>query len=136
MTTEAGMDVHCILIVESDVLIRHPLAEYLRDCGYRVIEATDGREARTFLAEAKVDIVLANVNAPKESGFTLATWIRANYSTVEVILVGTVATAVEKAGDLCAEGPTPASPYDHKLVHDRIRQLLAGRARPKKRGRG
>jgi len=28
-----------ILIVESDVLVRHRLAEYLRECGYQVLEA-------------------------------------------------------------------------------------------------
>jgi DNA-binding response OmpR family regulator len=30
-----------VLIVEQDVLVRHPLAEYLRERGYRVVEATD-----------------------------------------------------------------------------------------------
>jgi DNA-binding response OmpR family regulator len=131
------MDDGCILIVESDVLVRAPLAEYLRECGYRVLEAAHGDEARAILAEeeAAIDAVLANVNAPKESGFALATWIRQNFSTIEVILVGTVAGAVEKAADLCEEGPADTVPYDHKFVHDRIRQLLASRARAKGSGK-
>jgi DNA-binding response OmpR family regulator len=131
------MDDGCILIVESDVLVRAPLAEYLRECGYRVLEAAHGDEARAILAEeeATIDAVLANVNAPKESGFALATWIRQNFSTIEVILVGTVAGAVEKAADLCEEGPADTVPYDHKFVHDRIRQLLASRARAKGSGK-
>ena len=28
----------CILIVERDLLVRTPLAEYLRECGYLVLE--------------------------------------------------------------------------------------------------
>lgn len=131
------MDDGAILIVEGDVLVRAPLAEYLRECGYRIFEAADGNEARAILAEeqASIDIVLANVNAPKDSGFTLATWIRATYPTVDVVLVGTVATAVEKAADLCEDGPADNVPYDHKHVHDRIRQLLAGRERAQGKGK-
>ncbi|MHB8884094.1 MAG: response regulator [Methylovirgula sp.] len=127
------MDDAGILIVEADVLVRHPLAEYLRECGYRVVEVADGAEARQVLAapEAAIDIVLANVNAPKESGFGLAVWIRANCPTVEVVLVGSVASEVEKAGDLCEEGPARSKPYDHRLVHDQILQLLAARDRAK-----
>ncbi len=125
------MDDGCILIVESDVLVRAPLAEYLRECGYRVLEAAHGDEARAILVKegSAVDVVLANVNAPKESGFTLATWIRQSFPTIDVILVGTVAGAVEKAAELCEEGPADTVTYDHKYVHDRIRKLLAGRAR-------
>lgn len=125
------MDSAGILIVEADVLVRQPLAEYLRDCGYRVVEAANGNEARQILVEAhaSIDIVFANVNAPKESGFALATWIRANHPGVDVVLVGTVATAVEKAGDLCEEGPAQSKPYDHQIIHDRIRQLRAARDR-------
>ena len=129
------MEDGCILIVEGDVLVRAPLAEYLRECGYHVLEAAHGQEAREILADkhASIDVVLANVNAPKESGFTLATWIRSTYPTIDVVLVGTVAAAVEKAADLCEEGPADSVPYDHKHVHDRIRQLFAGRARAKGR---
>ena len=36
-----------ILIVEWDILIRHPLAQYLRECGYKVLEAVDDAEARS-----------------------------------------------------------------------------------------
>ena len=38
-----------ILVVENDVLIRMPLAEYLRERGYRVFEAADVAEAKAVL---------------------------------------------------------------------------------------
>jgi hypothetical protein len=31
-------------------------------------------------------------------------------------LAGTIATAAEKAGDICQEGPALSKPYDHRLV--------------------
>lgn len=121
----------CIVIVESDVLARNPLAEYLRDCGYVVLEACNADEARLLLGQEPnpVDIVLVDVDMPGENGFALAAWIRSNHSDIEVVLVGTVAKAVDEAGDLCKEGPALTKPYDHKFVLDHIRRLQAARKR-------
>jgi CheY-like chemotaxis protein len=33
-----------ILVVEDDVLVRMPISQYLRDCGYRVIEAANAQK--------------------------------------------------------------------------------------------
>jgi CheY-like chemotaxis protein len=38
-----------VLVVKDDVLIRIPIAQYLRDCGYRVIEAACADEAMAVL---------------------------------------------------------------------------------------
>jgi len=118
-----------ILIVEADLLVRHPLAEYLRECGYQVLEASDGAEASVLLAQAElpVDIVLAEGDA----GFELAAWIRANHTGVQVILAGTVTRAVERAGELCEDGPALVKPYEHKFVLERIKKLMAARDRAK-----
>ena len=61
----------CILIVEEDLLVRTPLAEYLRECGYLVLEASSAGEARTLLEDGsrRVDIVLAEVKSGEPSGF-------------------------------------------------------------------
>lgn len=120
-----------VLIVEADILVRNPLAEYLRACGYRVVEALDAAEARQVLADGsmRVEVVLADANGPGAEGFALAAWIRGNHPGVEVILAGSVSRAAEKAGDLCRDGPALAKPYDHRLVLDRIRRLLAARQR-------
>ena len=121
----------CVLVVEADILIRHPLAEYLRACGYTVLEASNTADARKLLAEGPqaVDAVLADADAPAEGGFALAAFIRANHPDVQVILAGSVAKAAASAGELCEQGPALTKPYDHRLVHDRIRRLLAARGR-------
>jgi len=123
-----------IVIVEADVLVRHPLAEYLRECGYKVIEASDGDDARAILGDSSVsvDIVLIDIEAGGESGFSLARSVRAQHPAVDVVLAGTVGAAVAKAGDLCEEGPRLSKPYDHRLVLQRIRQLRARRERSRK----
>jgi DNA-binding response OmpR family regulator len=123
--------VPCVLIVDADILVRHPLAEYLRECGYRVVQAAYTDEVRALFTRSRrrvIDVVLADVNAPgAENAFALATWIRAHHARVQVILAGTVDAAAERAGDLCEDGPTLSKPYDPQLLLDRIRRALATR---------
>ena len=120
----------CILIVEAQVLIRQPLAEYLRECGYSVVEAVNDEEAKQFLTAGvvQVDAVLSDVDIPG-GGFALKSWAREHCPSTHVILAGTVASAVENAGDLCEDGPALFKPYEHKFVLERIRRLLAARDR-------
>jgi len=121
----------CILIVEQDLLVRTPLAEYLRECGYLVLEASSAGDARTLLEDGsrRIDIVLAEVKSGEPSGFALASWARTHLPNTQIVLAGTIATAAEKAGDICQAGPTLSKPYDHRLVLDHIQRLLAARDR-------
>ncbi len=126
-----------VLVVDDDVLVRIAIAAYLRDCGYRVIEAAGSAEAMQVLpkTEIAVDMVLSDVALTGDiDGFSLARWIRNNRTGLEVILVATPARAAEVAGDLCQEGPLMKKPYEPKLVVDRIRQLLGGRDRERPDG--
>jgi DNA-binding NtrC family response regulator len=120
-----------VMLIEADVLIRTPLAEYLRECGFRVIEAINAEEARAILANvpAKIDAILMDADAPEESGFVFRLWVRANYPAIDVILAGSIERTVNKAGELCEEGPALSKPYDHKFVLDEIRRRLAARDR-------
>jgi DNA-binding response OmpR family regulator len=123
----------CILIVDADILVRHLLAEYLRECGYRVVQSANFDEARKLFTQPRrplvINVVLADVNAPgAENAFAFAGWLRANRPAVAVILAGNADASAEKAGDLCEDGPL-GKPYDHQLVLDRIRRALAARDR-------
>jgi CheY-like chemotaxis protein len=119
-----------ILVVEDEVLIRLVIAEYLRDCGYRVFEAADADEALLVLrqSERPIDVVFTDIEMPGSmDGFGLAQWVRANRRDVDVILAGSVNRAVQAASDLCDQQDHVPKPYDPQTVHDRIRRLLASR---------
>ncbi|MGY3528821.1 response regulator [Bradyrhizobium sp. USDA 4452] len=126
------MQTATVLVVERDVLVRHPLSEYLRECGYRVVEATDHDEAREFLAggKHKIDVALIDAGGPTGSGFALSAWIRNNHPTVKTMLGATVGKVLALAGDLCEEGPQAGKKPNYHPVLDHIRQLLATRRRP------
>lgn len=106
-----------------------PIAQYLRDCGYRVIEAVSADEAMAVLLhrETSIDIVFSDIEMPGSvDGFGLAKWVREHRSGLDVILAGTVPRSVDAAKELCEEGPLP-KPYDAQSVHGHIRRLLAAR---------
>jgi DNA-binding NtrC family response regulator len=118
-----------ILLVEDEVLVRMPIAQYLRDCGYKVIEAVNADEAMTVLLheETVVDVVFSDIEMPGAvDGFGLAKWIRERRPGLDVLLAGTINRTVENAKLLCAQGPVP-KPYDAEIVHNHIKRLLAAR---------
>jgi DNA-binding response OmpR family regulator len=119
-----------ILVVEDEVLVRMVICEYLRDCGYRVIEAADADEAMLVLQQddLAIDAVLSDVEMPGSmDGFGLARWIRLHRTGLDVILVGNPRRAAQAAADLCEQGPTLAKPYEPQAVVARIQRLLAER---------
>ena len=124
----------CLLLVDAEELVRTPLAQYLRECGYRVLEAINSKEAQKLLSEGSqtIDIVLADIQTLQGSGFAFAAWVRENKPGIKVLLAGTIAAAARRASDLCEEEPPIRKPYDHQLVLDRIRRLLAERDRSRK----
>src|SRR6202020_1257956 len=119
-----------ILVVEADINFRHPLALYLRECGFTVFEASNGDEAKRALTtpNLQIEVVLADM-ATEGSGFALRRWIKDHGHPAEVILAGSIEKAVDRAASICKDGPALASPYDHLLVLDHIRQALARRDR-------
>ena len=120
-----------ILLLETEAVVRHPLAEYLRHCGYAVIEATDTNEAMAFLqsGEITIEAALLDVRAKgAQDVFVLAGWIRSNCSA-DVIMVGAVEAAAQKAAELCEAGPKLSRPYEPSAVVDLIKRLRAERNR-------
>ncbi|MGU3495761.1 response regulator [Xanthobacteraceae bacterium A53D] len=121
-----------LLLVDADVVIRHAIAEYLRSCGYRVIEAASTDEAQNFLSLGEIDVstVLADAKAPgRLGGFGFARWVRELHPQIDMILAAAPEKAAEEAATLCEEGPQLARPYDPQVVMDRVKRLHAARDR-------
>jgi CheY-like chemotaxis protein len=123
-----------ILVVEDEVFIRMVISEYLRGCGYKVIEAANADEAVTLLghSELSVDILFTDIEMPGSmNGFELSEWVRTHRADVDVVLTGNVTRAANAAGELCESGPLP-KPYEPQHAEDRIRSLIALRKARKK----
>ncbi|MBW4022061.1 MAG: response regulator [Proteobacteria bacterium] len=115
-----------VLVVDDEVLVRMVIADYLRECGFRVIEAGSATEAITVLASPEpVDVVFSDVQMPGDmDGFGLATWVRRHQPWIKMLLTSGNARAAQTAGDLCEDGPLEQKPYHPTTILARIQQLL------------
>lgn len=128
MDDERQPDPQCLIVADADVLVRNALAEYLRNCGYKVLEAATSDEVVVAfeVGAAKIDALLADAElSGRLNAFELRMWVREHYPDTEVALAGNVDAAARAAGQLCDEGPHLARPYDAESVAAHIKRLLS-----------
>lgn len=119
-----------LVVVDGEVLVRHVISDYLRTCGYVVVEASSTDEAMIVLDDKSfaVAAVLCDAEAPgSRSCFELRAWALQRRPEVQMILAGSVAAAAGKAAELCEQGPHLQRPYDPQGVVDYIRRMLGSR---------
>jgi CheY-like chemotaxis protein len=86
---EASGSPGTILLVEDDEQVRGFIRSVLRDKGYRVLEAADGR-AGLEVAQSRgreIDLLLADMLLPELSGFDLAETLRRQFPELKVLFI-------------------------------------------------
>jgi CheY-like chemotaxis protein len=122
VTHSPGAPPETILFVEDEALVRMDMAEFLRDCGYRVHEAATAKEAiETLQGKHVVDLVFTDINLLEDmNGLELANWTLNNRPGVKVLVT---------TGDTSRTIPETiesflAKPYTGRDLLDQVRQLL------------
>jgi CheY-like chemotaxis protein len=117
---------HTVLVVEDEQMVRMPIVEYLRDCGYRVVEAADANEAIAATdAEASVNLVFSDVRMPGSmDGFALAEWFRSHHPEVPVLLTSGFSGASGQTAGWLRANSIIEKPYSQRQVERRIAALL------------
>jgi CheY-like chemotaxis protein len=116
-----------ILFVEDEALVRMDMAEFLRECGYRVHEATNANEAVQALeSKFAVDLVFTDINLPEgRDGLELAEWVFNNRPGVRVL----VTSGGAPRGDIPRTvEPVLIKPYTGRDLLDRVRRALEKRS--------
>lgn len=119
-----------VLVVEDEVLIRLAVADHLRGCGFKVVEAGNGAEAQELiLAGLRVDLVFSDVTMPGPmDGVALATWLHSHMPGLPVILTSGVPSSLTAAKAACANIRGLAhKPYEYGVIVNEIRAALAAR---------
>jgi CheY-like chemotaxis protein len=122
--TESEHSGRTVLLVEDDIVIRSPLAEYLRNLGYVVVEAANAAEAiAVFAARVAVDLVVSDIQMPGSmDGLGLARWVSRNRRGVRMVLTSGADNAARAAN--LAE-VFIGKPYHAAEVATQIGRLLA-----------
>lgn len=78
-----------ILVVDDDTEIQHLLKKFLRQYGFRVTLAADGREMRKALKSWQIDLIVLDIMLPGEDGFALCRDLRTT-SKIPIIMLTAV----------------------------------------------
>jgi CheY-like chemotaxis protein len=113
-------------VVEDEFMVRMPIAEYLRDCGYNVLEAADAAEAIAAVnAEGPVSLVFSDIRMPGQmDGFALAEWFQSHYPTVPVLLTSGYNGGRNLPAGSAIRSRFIEKPYSQKQVARRIEALI------------
>ncbi len=76
-----------ILVVDDDEYIRELVCTLLRNEGYSIVEAADGREALKRLGEEEVDLCVLDIMMPKMDGFEFCKTARKYYKDLPVLML-------------------------------------------------
>ncbi len=91
-------DPKTVLLIDDDESLRRVVEYNLREDGYRVVSAADGRSGLQRFQESSVDLVLTDVRMPEMDGVELLTHLKAMQPDLPVIVLtahGTIDSAVE-----------------------------------------
>lgn len=116
-----------ILIVDDEALIRMTVSDFLQECGFKVLEASNAAEAIEVIKSSRItiDLVFSDVRMPGEmDGFGLSTWIKKNQPELPVILTSGDAKTSDTALAICSEVHFLPKPFDLQLALAHIRQEI------------
>lgn len=116
-----------VLIVDDEPNIVISLEFLMRQSGYEIRVARDGREAETALAEFQPDLVLLDVMLPHKSGFELCQTIRENpdWKLLKIVLLTAKGREMDitKGLSLGADDYV-TKPFSTKELVDKVNALI------------
>lgn len=116
-----------ILIVDDDRNIVIALEFLMRQAGYQVATADDGRQALDYLATREADLLILDVMMPKLNGFEVCAEVRATprLAGLPIVILTAKGREAEKARGLALGADAYISkPFStHELV-ELVRTLL------------
>nr|WP_294521452.1 response regulator [uncultured Rhodopila sp.] len=116
-----------ILVVEDEGILRLIVAEYLRDSGFCVVEASNGDEAIVLLEgeDRAIDIVFSDIRMPgSTNGLELARWVRAHKPATQIILTSGYIDEATEAANLGHHETVLKKPYQCFDLLRRIQSLV------------
>ena len=114
-----------VLVVEDEAKIRGLLEDYLTLQDYRVITASDGKEALELSSQVSPDLVILDLMMPRMDGLTFLEKFRKDHRTIPVLILTAKGEEVDKLQgfDLGADDYV-TKPFSIKVLHARVRALL------------
>ena len=87
-----------ILTVDDSASVRQMVSFTMRNAGYEVVEAVDGKDGLSKVANEKFDLIITDLNMPNMDGIQMITEIRSlsGYAFTPVLMLTTESQAEKK----------------------------------------
>ncbi|CAH0535827.1 response regulator [Vibrio marisflavi] len=116
-----------ILAVDDSVSIRQMVSHTLKDAGYDVETANDGRDALNKANKTRFDVVISDVNMPNMGGFDFVREMRNNpqYKFIPILML-TTETSIEKKQEGKSVGATGwlVKPFNPETLLKTLKRVI------------
>jgi two-component system chemotaxis response regulator CheY len=116
------------LVVDDSMLIRRMAGAFLREQGFEVLEAVNGRDALRVLGDAPVQLILTDINMPEMDGLDFIQAVRSNkthkFTPLLVLTTETKTSLMDRAKELGITGWV-VKPFKPEKVVEAIRRVVA-----------
>jgi two-component system phosphate regulon response regulator PhoB len=122
-----------LLIADDEASVRTLIRLALERDDYRILEASNGREALALAREERPDVVLLDVEMPDLSGYEVCRRLKEDPTTDDIAVL--MLTAREQETAEPSGGATPpddyvVKPFSPLSLDRKVTDLLANRPRP------
>ncbi len=114
-----------LLLVDDDREIRRLLSDQLRAAGYQVQSAADGTEMRQSLARTPADLIVLDLNLPREDGLMLCRDLRARAEHIPIIMLTARSESIDRIVGLeMGADDYVTKPFEPRELLARIKSVL------------
>ena len=118
------------LIVDDSASMRQLVAFTIKDAGYDVLLAENGKDALEKMTRAKVDMVITDLNMPEMDGITFIRELRgkADYKFIPIIMLTTESQDVKKQeGRAAGASGWIVKPFSPSQLMDVVKKFVKER---------
>jgi len=116
-----------IMVIDDSASLREAVREALKDAGYEVVEAADGKEALGKLNGDKIDLMICDVMMPTMDGITFVKRAKRlkEYRFVPIIMLTTESgEKVKQAGQRAGAKAWVVKPFRSEQVLNAVSKLI------------
>lgn len=115
-----------ILVVEDEKRIREAIATYLKNAGYTVLEADNGKAAIEVFEDNEIDLIILDVMMPMLDGWTVLRRIREYSKEALVIMLTALESEYDKLqGFELGADEYVTKPFSPKVLVARVNALFS-----------